>query len=321
MNKWITKTLIVTSFVIVIIAFIDYYVDPYFQYRYYNNEYFYKTEPKFQMPGIVKNSKYKNLLIGGSGLESINQLKAEELFGTKFTKIAVPNSTSKLVAILLENFLIKHNPDLVIYFLRPANFCYTDEVYTHDQKDIPMYLYDSSIRNDYKYLLNIQTLITSFQHLSYGKKAFNLNELYPKQADCNENKVLSYFNAAIERDYADYSNVCKINDQKISIQSDLLKIINKNKNTRFILINIPITALKQKVFKKSKIYLNYKRFSFSIESLIQNKKNVLFLDYRENEDFSTDYSNYCDLTHFSSVLGDRLIEKTYDDYFNSFEKE
>lgn len=316
MKKWYYSTLTLMVSILIGIGFLNYNIDPYMQYKLKSNTFFYKADPILQMPGVVKNIQKSNLLIGGSGLESLELEFANTLFDTTFVKIAVPNSTSKLIYLLLEKYLKDYSPEYVIYFIRPENFCYARKIYTHDNKELPLYLYDSNIYNDYRYLLNIQVLKKSFEHLSFGKSLFNLSILYRNEKECNPNSIRREFDKQFKEPAVDYSSVCREWKLEKSIDEDIFSLIKQYRKTKFLLVNLPITNLKQEIFKKNNIYSNYQKFSPLVSSKVNSLSNAYYFNYRESVKFTKDLDKFCDLTHFSENLAKELLLQLKTDYFS-----
>ncbi|SCZ79777.1 hypothetical protein [Pseudobutyrivibrio xylanivorans] len=155
-KKWLAGMLALTLVILVTVAGVIIYVDPYFHYHgpqaglYYelNNE-------RSQNDGIIRHFSYDGMIIGTSMSENFKASEAEELWGGTFIKVPFAGGTYKEQNDNIAK-AIKYNPDLKIV-IRPLDYAYLmddPERVRDDLGDYPDYLYDNNLFNDVNYIFN-----------------------------------------------------------------------------------------------------------------------------------------------------------------------
>lgn len=94
--KWNVTVLICAIGLLIVIALINFYVDPVFHYRAPRNEFSYLLAyHRYQNNGIVKNMDYDTLITGTSMVDNFKTSECDTIFQSKSIKVAFPGASYK----------------------------------------------------------------------------------------------------------------------------------------------------------------------------------------------------------------------------------
>ena len=155
-KKWLAGMLAVALVIIISVACVIIYVDPYFHYHGPQAALYYElNNERSQNDGIIRHFDYDGMIIGTSMSENFKTSEAEELWGGSFIKVSFAGGTYKEQNDNIAR-AIKYNPDLKIV-IRPLDYAYLmnepDRI-RNDLGDYPDYLYDNNPFNDVNYIFN-----------------------------------------------------------------------------------------------------------------------------------------------------------------------
>jgi len=152
-KKSVKNILLSIGISLLLYATLIFVIDPIQQYR---KASFYKpmfTNQRYLNPGLVKTYDYDTVIIGASETENFNPIYIDKQLNVKTLKLSIEGSNVFENELMLETAITTGKVKNVIYSI--DTFAFHQESASLKYSKLPLYLYDESILNDYKYLLNI----------------------------------------------------------------------------------------------------------------------------------------------------------------------
>ena len=160
-KRWLAVFLILSFAMFLCAAGLTAFVDPFFHYHApHTGRFFYSLDnQRSQNDGILRHFDYDALITGSSLTVNFKTSELDALFGTHAVKVPATGATFYETGGLIETAL-ESRPELR-YVFRSIDrhlLVYGWDELRNDLGEYPDYLYDDSILNDYKYLLNADVL-------------------------------------------------------------------------------------------------------------------------------------------------------------------
>lgn len=330
--KWVRNWLTVSIGIILSILIFNFIVDPF---EYYRKATFYKTyydsNERYRNPGLIKNYEYSSVLIGSSMTQNFLISDLNKIIPNPIKLTARGMSPYEINIIL--NTVIKNKTninkfligiDISTYFNKPESLI--------SGAEIPYYLYDNNIYNDYKYLVNISTIKKSFNVLKKSINFINNDPLYKYEYMFQwEHLYKNKFGIKYKDMYNELNNKNNLKlkkfiykDAKLNFDKNILNIIKKYPNKDYILFFPPYSALEYIKWKKIGIFEKYIKFKKYLYNVSLKNNNLVLYDFQVATKIILNFSKYKDLTHYNQSINtwmtDKINKKEYmvtDSSFNN----
>ena len=153
-KRWFLQTLALILGLILCVGLFTFYTDPFFHYRWDSKGTGIFTNQRYQVGGIVRNSRAPTLLLGTSMVSNFRASDVREAFHSSAEKATLPDGHFSEFSTVLDAAFAHHSPKRVVFSL-DLNILVRDDA---DAPGLPLYLYDEDPWNDAQYLFNKDTL-------------------------------------------------------------------------------------------------------------------------------------------------------------------
>lgn len=309
-GKWLKIFAIGLIVFLLIISAITYIIDPYFQYRVRDNEYF--INGRFVSGGLLKNYEYDTLILGSSMTQNFNMNSFRQRLGAKPLHIGLGGmkSSEMIELVNLAESVGKSNKYYLCMDLYNTTSEEKSELYTYLLKNDPI----SKLRYSLSYEawmrfipIDLGIGIAKKLGISLPQKltrTMSIDELENWNDDYEFGKdiVLNNFkNSSFAVSKVDNTDL--LNKMKSHIDIFLEKLQLKNKEVNFFFP--PYSALywlnaQNEGYLES--YLGAKRYF--VEKATENGYNVY--DF-QGADLTLNLENYKDTTHYNQDINDWMV--------------
>lgn len=318
-KKWLNYLIISSTIILFFILCFNYIIDPFQHYRKASLYTFdYSGNQRYLNPGLAKNYDYKSIIIGTSMTENFS-LDKTEIFMNKPIKLSIAGAKSSEFKEILNISFSLHEIETVLFGLDVYSFLNDDII----NDKLPDYLYDNSFFNDYKYLLNLDTLKRSFNVLfsknnNKNKIRDNYNHMFEWQNNYQnkftlENVISNWKNRDIKFNHK--KSLWNLDQLKSNFDNNLFQIINKNKNTKFIIFFPPYSILTYKDWEEKESLNAILKFKKYVYDKLISLENVYLYDFQVAKDITHNLNNYKDITHYSQSISLWIIDQIYKNNF------
>lgn len=155
-KRFVTILIVLPLLALLCCAGIVYAIDPAMQYHapFFGISQIYNDE-RSQNAGLAKSADYDTIILGSSVTSNFRVSWFEEAFGCKAVKLCYPGGTFSDYDAVLETAYRSHDVKTVFWCVDPQLLVQAPG----NPTPLPDYLYDDSLWNDYKYLLNKDVLL------------------------------------------------------------------------------------------------------------------------------------------------------------------
>ncbi len=312
--------------IVFIIIVVNYIVDPYQQYRKASFYTFLVKGERYINPGLIKHYEYDSLLVGTSMVANFKSSDIEKKLG--FNKVLkVPTFGGNLCEQMdTIEFAQKYKKINNILFGLDLYSFSGFNIPTEIKEDFPNFLYDDSILNDSRYLLNTRVFSRSLKSITKrydaNKVSQQLDNLYEWQSEYNNmfdggNNAKANYLSQINR-YKSFKYYYRFEVLKSNFNKYLLPLIKKNKDIKFYFFYPPYSILYYKLMQKSGYLNEYIKFKSYVFSVTKSYKNVKLYDFQSEEKVTCNLGNYKDVTHYHQKINLWMLDKmANDDYLVS----
>ncbi len=303
-------------------------VDPFYQYhKPWFNIPIVLNNAVYQTAGASRNLQYDSAIIGTSMTENIHTSWVDEALGWDTMKLSYSGARSNDLQAIFEQ-VSKKEGELKNVIIDINDYQLTCESWT-SYVERPHYLYDDSLYNDHKYLLNKDTFALSIQRLMDGFNGVQDNvdvaytweeeELFSKeiaQATCRDTRI-QYMTEKIKLQGADKlyyvpGEVSVELENKITICQEnldnVLPFIEENPQTQFYVLIPPYSMLywEQKVLNNTLEDI-LAIYAHAYERLLQYD-NVHIYYFQYEPEIITNLDNYRDTAHHKPEYNRYMID-------------
>ena len=321
-KKWCMGLLGSIWVLILFIALIVIYVDPYMHYHEPMIGMNYMASEVYINDGMTKNCKYEAIITGSSTSGGFSEKEAEAVFGKKFICVSFPGESFKRIGDNLQvGFCENEDLDMVIWGLDPMWFIAEADWLAYEA--YPEYLYDDNLWNDVNYLLNGDVLLKEIVKPLWERK-MNQTEIDNLGYDDNE-KIITNDKKNDEREKLvldNYDrppkNIQSVDETETEeIIKRLQQNLNKNVIARieerpevtFYIFFPPYSVLWWDSIHQSGDEIMERRLymeQFAIEQLLKYN-NVQLFSFANNFDLTCNLNNYIDDVHYTSEVYTQIL--------------
>ncbi|MDD2896227.1 MAG: hypothetical protein PHG81_09470 [Aliarcobacter sp.] len=294
-------------------------IDPFQHYRKATIYTFdYSGNQKYLNPGLAKNYDFNSIIIGTSMTENFT-LDKTKFFMNKPIKLSIAGGKAYEFKQILDIAFSNHEIETVLFGLDIYSFLNAKESYN----DIPYYLYDNNFFNDYKYLLNLDTLKRSFNVLLSKKNNINESEdNYNHMFEWQDNYQKNFNLENVINNWENRETIFKhkksfwdLKQLENNFDNNLYKIIVENKNKKFIIFFPPYSILTYKDWQEKEsldTILEFKEYMYNKLIFLEN---VNLYDFQIAKNITHNLGNYKDITHYSQNINFWIIDQIYNGNF------
>jgi len=313
-KRYVIATLSIFFFVLILMALIVYIWDPYNYYRIKNNQLKY-TASSYINAGIIKNADYDTAIIGSSVSQNFDMSVFRRLLGFNPVKINTGGISLEQRDLFYNALEAEGRTDR--YFIEISVSKFNSE--PDDLKDTPVYLYDDSTLNDYKYWYGYETWYRAIPVSgAFGVlKTLGINIKSMHNLESVDNVGDWYNRKKVGRDIIlkDYlSGNADISEQNTEgMQDRMFKNIDEHltsvidEDNEYIFYFPPYSALYwAKPEKNGYDEIWYQAEQYMMEKLLEypNVKVYFF----QADECTRNLDNYKDVTHYGKNLNDYMVE-------------
>lgn len=291
-------------------------IDPYFHYHkplkslfYYLNE----REQRYINDGIGRYFEYDSIITGTSMTENFKSSLFDKLFNSNSIKVPFSGGSYKEVNNNLERTL-KRKKD-IRYILRGLDY---NQIIQNSKymryNNLPSYLYDDNILNDYKYLYNKEVIIKGIGRvITYtllGRNTTNFDEYsnWNNQYRVGEKNVLKNYKRNkqenIKEEKLEKKDIEIIDE---NIEKNVISLVKKYPNTKFIYFITPYSiAYWDQLKQEGKIEKQIMAEKYMIEKILEYP-NVELYSFFNNYEMICDLDNYVDQIHYMENISDKIL--------------
>ncbi|WP_459815033.1 hypothetical protein [Campylobacter concisus] len=263
--------------------------------------------------GLIKNYDFDSIVIGSSMTQNFILDEVKYYLGfDKPIKLTLAGGNIIEYNTFLTNAINKKNVKNILFGL---------DIFSLDTKEsrLPQYLYDESIINDLRYVVNLDTFKRSVVYPIFSilsnpyHPRFNFNLMYQWQHvnsdnDFSEKKLLEQFkkNNINFRNNGDQEKIFRERINNFNIL--FLDIIKNNKNINFYIFYPPYSILSYKAMDSENLRFFIKIKEYINDALLKYD-NVKIYDFQDNSEIITNLNNYKDLTHYHQKINSWILKE------------
>ncbi len=309
LKKWFLTMLAVFVCILLIVAALVIYVDPFFQYHKPLADFPYLVDNQLsQNPGMAKNMSYDSVILGSSMTVNFNTNWFEELMGLDTVKLNYSGAYPKDQANIMERIFSSDNQVKAV-FLGVDVMTYTGGV-DETKYPIPEYLYDDCVWNDAEYLWNKDVLLNYILRPLADPEKTDLATVY--QSWWTD----EYYN--IQWVMHNYEPPAKVEEEtpadaykegvRANLEMNIIPFIEQNPDTTFYLFFPPYSILYwNDVIQENHLEATLEEYLFIVQETI-GYDNVRVFFFPNQEWIVTDLNNYADYTHYHRDINRYMTE-------------
>ncbi len=295
--------------ILLIVAALVIYVDPFFQYHKPLADFPYLVDNQLsQNPGMAKNMSYDSVILGSSMTVNFNTNWFEELMGLDTVKLNYSGAYPKDQANIMERIFSSDNQVKAV-FLGVDVMTYTGGV-DETKYPIPEYLYDDCVWNDAEYLWNKDVLLNYILRPLADPEKTDLATVY--QSWWTD----EYYN--IQWVMHNYEPPAKVEEEtpadayeegvRANLETNIIPFIEQNPDTTFYLFFPPYSILYwNDVIQENHLEATLEEYLFIVQETI-GYDNVRVFFFPNQEWIVTDLNNYADYTHYHRDINRYMTE-------------
>jgi hypothetical protein len=325
---------ILTVLISFLIVAVNYVVDPYQQYRkakFYQVMFMNGTE-RYLNAGLAKTFPYDSVVIGSSMTQNfIISEVTKDLGFQKPIKLTVSGGNIFEETTILKTAIRTGKVENVLFGI---DIMALPDAESRSQ--LPLFLYDEDIINDYKYLFNLDTFKRAIVYpvlpflVSKDHPRRNYNLMYQWQHLFDE----SYFDAKkvlkIWRDIVGSTDSKKTDmlqhvgdkhgsyvssqgqsllDMELSLDKFLVPILERRQDINYIFFFPPYSILTYKVLEKEGSLQDFIKMKKYISQRLSRYPHVELYDFQTAKEITYNLNNYMDLSHYHQKVNTWMLEK------------
>lgn len=301
--------------VMLLVGAANFIIDPLQQYR---KSTWYRTcfceDERYLNPGLAKNFDYDSVLIGTSMTENFVPSYIDRKLNLRVLKLPMKGASAYEESLMLETAINTGRVKNVLLGIDIFSFMGDPKRLRYGKGSVPFYLYDRDYLNDYKYLLNLDTLISQGRHSLmanlFGRKekldidmAYNWSRSFTFS---RENAVKEWHKRGI-RKKIDVEQF-RFQVLKESFDSNILPHIKNNPRINFYIFYPPYSILTWMDISEKGFLDDALKFNRYVFEATKKYKNVKIYNFQDEADITLDLNNYKDLNHYSPAINDFIID-------------
>ena len=325
-KRWLAVFLALSFALLLCAAALTAWVDPFFHYHAPMTDRFYYTidNQRSQNDGILRHFDYDAVITGTSLIVNFRTSEMDALFGTHAVKVPATGATFYEINGLIETALETH-PEVktVVRSIDRHLILYGWDELRNDLGEYPAYLYDRSLWNDYKYLLNADVLFGRvgrmlLQNTAPGVTSFdeysNTMEEYAGSFGLPDiETLLSYEPGTVGelRHMSEGMRTILIRN----IENNVVAVAKAHPDVTFYCFFPPYSL----GFWSDKVAAGEAGIFVEAEQtaaeLMLSCDNIRLYDFDERHDIIGDVNNYRDLMHYGDWINSLILKWMHDDSY------
>lgn len=290
------------------------YVDPFFHYHAPLPNFPYIVDNQLsQNPGMARNMTYNSCIIGSSMTVNFDTDDFKDIMGLDTLKLsysgAYPKDDSNILEIIYDEDSLarKTNSMDAVFFAMdiPVMAADTETV----KYERPEYLYDESILNDVKYVLNKDVLFQYiFRPIVQGKGS-DLSEIYFSWWTPDYYNIQWVMHTYEEPEYVEeeMASDTLIAATKENLDVNILPYVEQHPDTEFYFFFPPYSILYwHNIMQENTLEATLVQYQYVADRLLDYDNVHLF--YFQNMDEVTDLNNYADYSHYKPEINKYMVE-------------
>ncbi len=308
-KKWSLTMLITILCLLIAVAALVIYIDPFFQYHKPLDDFPYLVDNQLsQNPGMARNMEYDSVILGSSMTVNFNTNWFRELMGLNTIKLNYSGAYPKDQSHIMEQIFASDNQVKTV-FLGVDVMTYTGGV-EETKYPIPEYLYDDSIWNDAGYLWNKDVFLNYILRPIADPEKTDLATVY--QSWWTD----EYYNIQwVMHNYEPPAPVKEetppdayIKGMEANLEVNICPFIEQNPDTVFYVFFPPYSILYwNDVIQENHLMATLEEYYQIVQNLIEYD-NVRIFFFPAEEWIVTDLNNYADYTHYHRDINRYMTE-------------
>ena len=313
-NQWL-GTIFGTFFsVITATALINFAVDPLQLYRkatfyrpFYHNE-------RAYVAGLAKHFDYDSVIIGTSMTENFTKKQVDKTLGINVLKLSISGASAFENKTVLETAIHTGKVKNVFYGLDIFTFRGGPNRLEYSRESMPLYLYDDTVWNDYKYLLSLTTLKELIDIVASNGFHYKPEKLDPDTASFWDDDLVFSKEAVLKKwREGDFLAACEHNECALSLMTasfnaNLLPIVKAHPEIHFDIFYPPYSVLAWEYYEDHHVLNDLLAFKEYISKAVNGLPNVTVYDFQTDASIITNLDNYKDVFHYSPAINNYIIE-------------
>lgn len=315
-KRWNIFVLSGTGIILLLIALMTTYIDPFFHYHAGQErlEYPIKYE-RYQNDGIARHFEYDSIITGTSMCQNFKCSEFNELWGTKSVKLTNSGATYRESAESIERYL-SHNPDVKIVLCSIDGNRLSEPSDYLSYEGYPEYLYDNNPFNDVNYLLNKEVITKDIAVVNYtlsGQKTTSMDEYghWSRYAAFGRDAVLKTFTLVEESE-----EVHTLSDEDIlrigkNVEDNFVRVAKKYPDTTFYLFFPPYSICYWESMQRgNQLTCQTDGQKHAMEKLF-TAENIQVFDFNHMIEITGDLNNYSDALHYGEWINSEILQMIY----------
>lgn len=259
----------------------------------------------YQNPGYIRNYDYDIAVIGTSMTEGIKASEVGNIFEGKAVKLCESGAYTLDISEILELVCENGKAKKIILGIDANMFRKENDSY---RNDLPFYLYNDNILDDYNYLFNNQfifynSVMMVLQNIRGNVK--NLDDFYIMSDDTYSKENALYYDNRYDIPPMTWENAQK------NIEN-IMPYIEDNPDIEFYLFMPPYSVLFwQKYYTNGCVDEELKMHQQIMEAFLKYD-NVKLFYFMNDEEIITDLNNYRDAGHYSPKVCSVMVNRMHD---------
>ncbi|HPY44228.1 MAG TPA: hypothetical protein PLO90_07690 [Clostridia bacterium] len=317
-KKWLARLAVITISILMVMALAAYYLDPFFAYRARDKTFL--LNPRFVVPGLIKNHDYDTAVIGSSMIQNFSMPAFREHLKVNPLKATSGGISISETLELYQLFLDEGKAKRFYINIDIGTFASESFMDSNVESIFPGYLMDRYVLNDYQYLLGYEAWMRFIPvSLAIGlaeKASVNLPEKFLTRRSIDRiaewKDDFSFSRDIVLKEYAEkkyaVSQVSLVNLSERMTENIDLFISRLDLNAgEHIFFFPPYSAL----YWFDAMRLGYFEYFQNAKDVFIKKlighENVRIFDF-QNARFIVDLNHYKDTTHYSPDINEWMIE-------------
>ncbi len=308
-KRWSLTMLITILCLLIAVAALVIYIDPFFQYHKPLDDFPYLVDNQLsQNPGMARNMEYDSVILGSSMTVNFNTNWFRELMGLNTIKLNYSGAYPKDQSNIMEQIFASDNQVKTV-FLGVDVMTYTGGV-EETKYPIPEYLYDDSIWNDAGYLWNKDVFLNYILRPIADPEKTDLATVYQSwwtDEYYNIQWVMHNYEPPVpvkEETPPD----AYIKGMEANLEANIRPFIEQNPDTVFYVFFPPYSILYwNDVIQENHLKATLEEYSQIVQNLIEYD-NVRIFFFPTEEWIVTDLNNYADYTHYHRDINRYMTE-------------
>lgn len=311
---FIVATLALTATLLAAVAFLNWRVDPFQQYRLASADQvrFPRLVQRYVNPGIAKNASYDFLITGSSLMENYDLPEVNRVCNVNAVNLATAAISAFEERTILETALRHRAPRRVVMTLDFNSFAPPVDASLPEITDpLPLYLYDDNPLNDFRYLVSGPVTMRALAILG-GKRIDNYSTDFNSAWSWHKEVSFSRARALKDIDAANINRRFKqgprtIERMRASFDTNIAAMIERNPGTEFNLVFPPYSIVVWADFVQRDqlaVSLEFKKYVFE---RLRALPNARIFDLQWDESITHNLELYSDIYHFNPAINRQLL--------------